>query len=52
MSTIVYAHAGHWITGIAYAAPVFVLFGWMGVVKLRDARAQRRSGERSHETLS
>lgn len=39
---IVFAHAGHWLASVAYAAPVFVLLGWMGVVKLKDKRAQRR----------
>lgn len=38
----VFAHAGHWLTGVAYAAPVFVLLGWMAAVKVKDSRAQRR----------
>jgi hypothetical protein len=37
-----FAHAGHWIAGLAYAAPVLVLLGWMGVVKVKDSRARRR----------
>jgi hypothetical protein len=40
--TTVFAHAGHWLAGVAYAAPVFVLLGWMGVVRLKDNRARRR----------
>jgi hypothetical protein len=45
VSTVVFAHAGHWLAGLAYAAPVFVLLGWMGVVKVKDNRAQRKRGE-------
>ena len=40
--TTVYAHAGHWAAGLAYAAPVFILMGWLGVVRLKDRRAARR----------
>jgi hypothetical protein len=40
--TVVYAHAGHWLAGLAYAAPVFILLGWMGVVKLKDSRAGKQ----------
>ena len=44
MSAItVYAHAGHWLAGVAYAAPVFILMGWLGVVRLKDRRAGRRN---------
>ena len=42
MTPVVIAHAGHWLASIAYAAPVIVLVGWMGVVRLRDNRARRR----------
>jgi hypothetical protein len=37
-----FAHAGHWLASLAYAAPVLVLVGWMGVVKVKDSRARRR----------
>jgi hypothetical protein len=37
----VYAHAGHWLAGILYAAPVFVLMGWLGIVRLKDRRTLR-----------
>lgn len=40
----IYAHTGHWLAGVAYAAPVFVLLGWLGVVRLKDTRARRRTG--------
>ena len=39
-----FAHAGHWLASVAYAAPVLVLVGWMGVAKARDLRARRRGG--------
>ena len=34
----VIAHAGHWLAGLAYAAPVIVLAGWLAVVKVKDRR--------------
>jgi hypothetical protein len=37
-----FAHAGHWFAGLAYAAPVFVMAGWMGVAKVKDRRARKR----------
>ena len=37
----VFAHAGHWLASVAYAAPVLVLLGWMGIVRLRDRGADR-----------
>ena len=40
---MVFAHAGHWLAGVAYAAPVFVLMGWLAVVRLKDRRAGRRN---------
>ena len=42
MSTVVFAHPGHWLASVAYAAPVLVLLGWMAAVRLRDSRARRR----------
>lgn len=44
---IVFAHAGHWFAGLAYAAPVFVLAGWLATVKLKDRRARRDGSARS-----
>jgi hypothetical protein len=46
--TVPFAHAGHWLASLAYAAPVIVLVGWMGVVKVKDVRARRR-GETPHQ---
>ena len=40
--SVVFAHPGHWLVSVAYAAPVVVLLGWMGVVRFRDTRARRR----------
>jgi hypothetical protein len=37
--TVPFAHAGHWLASLAYAAPVIVLVGWMIVVKIRDRRS-------------
>jgi hypothetical protein len=39
---MVLAHAGHWLLNLAYAAPVIVLVGWLGVVRAREALATRR----------
>jgi hypothetical protein len=41
---MVFAHAGHWLASLAYAAPVLALLGWMGVLKIRDIRERRRGG--------
>jgi len=41
--SIPFAHAGHWLASAAYAAPVIVLVGWIGVSKVKDA--MRRRGE-------
>ena len=38
----VFAHAGHWLASVAYAAPVIAMVVWIGVVKARDVRRQRR----------
>jgi hypothetical protein len=40
--TVVFAHAGHWLASLAYAAPVIALLVWMAIVKVRDVREQRR----------
>ena len=38
----VFAHAGHWLVSVAYAAPVIGLLVWLAVVKVRDMRSQRQ----------
>ena len=40
---IVFAHAGHWLASLAYAAPVLGLLGWLGVIRLREWREHKRS---------
>jgi hypothetical protein len=40
--SIPFAHAGHWLASVAYAAPVIVLVGWIGVTKAKEAAARRR----------
>ena len=36
------AHAGHWLTTIAYFLPVVGFIGWLLVVQIRERRAKRR----------
>jgi hypothetical protein len=43
---MVVAHAGHWLANLAYAAPVIVLVGWLGVVRAKEALAGRREVEK------
>jgi hypothetical protein len=33
-----FAHAGHWITGIAYFIPVIAFMVWLAVVQIRERR--------------
>jgi hypothetical protein len=35
---VIFAHAGHWFEGLAYAAPVIALLVWMAVLKVRERR--------------
>jgi hypothetical protein len=37
------AHAGHWLTTIAYFVPVVVFLGWLVVTQVRDRRSRTRS---------
>ena len=43
---MVFAHAGHWLVNVAYAAPVIVLVGWLGYVRAREALGARRGVEK------
>ena len=36
------AHAGHWITAVAYFSPVVAFLVWLGITALRE----RRGGDR------
>jgi hypothetical protein len=33
------AHAGHWITGIAYFLPILFFLGWLGITNIKERRA-------------
>jgi hypothetical protein len=32
------AHAGHWITAVAYFSPVVIFLGWLGFTTVRERR--------------
>ena len=38
------AHAGHWLTGIAYFLPVIFFLAWLGITQLRERRSRGDSG--------
>ena len=38
----VVAHVGHWVTGIAYFAPVLAFIAWLGVTQYREKRSGKR----------
>ena len=44
---LVIAHAGHWLTTIAYFIPVVAFLGWLIVTQVRDRRrtTPTQSGE-------
>ena len=37
------AHAGHWLTTIAYFLPVVGFIGWLLVVQIKERRGRGRS---------
>jgi hypothetical protein len=37
------AHAGHWLTTIAYFVPVVAFLAWLIVTQVRDRRSRSRS---------
>ena len=39
----VIAHAGHWLTTIAYFLPVVGFIGWLVVVQIKERRGRGRS---------
>jgi hypothetical protein len=41
---MIIAHAGHWITSVAYFAPVLGFMIWLGVTTYRARRDERNSG--------
>jgi hypothetical protein len=38
------AHAGHWITAVAYFVPVVAFLVWLGITQIRERRARGRTG--------
>jgi hypothetical protein len=36
------AHAGHWLTSVAYFVPVVGFLVWLAVVQIRERRGRRR----------
>jgi hypothetical protein len=39
----VVAHAGHWIEGVIFAAPVLIVAAALGISALREKRRRKRS---------
>jgi hypothetical protein len=39
---LLFAHAGHWLTSIAYFVPVVGFMAWLAVTQLRERRSRRR----------
>jgi hypothetical protein len=39
---MVLAHTGHWLTTIAYLAPVVAFLAWLVVTQIRDRRDRSR----------
>ena len=41
-STLPIAHAGHWLTTIAYFLPVVAFLVWLAVTQIRERRSRGR----------
>jgi hypothetical protein len=41
-AVIVYAHAGHWLTSVAYFLPVVGFLVWLAIVQIRERRGRNR----------
>jgi uncharacterized membrane protein YtjA (UPF0391 family) len=39
-STPPIAHAGHWISAVAYFLPVVVFVVWLGITQIRERRSR------------
>ena len=39
---IVLAHAGHWLTSVAYFVPVVGFLVWLAIVQIRERRGRER----------
>lgn len=33
------AHAGHWLTGVAYFLPILFFAGWLAITNIKEHRA-------------
>ena len=42
---IVFAHAGHWIVSVVYAAPAIGILAWVTLTTLRDRRRRGDEGQ-------
>lgn len=40
MSALPIAHAGHWITGLLYLAPLVIVVAMLAITSMRDRRAE------------
>jgi hypothetical protein len=38
------AHAGHWLTSIAYFLPVVVFIVWLAITQFKERRRSRNGG--------
>jgi hypothetical protein len=41
-AVLVIAHAGHWLTSVAYFLPVIGFLVWLAVVQIRERRGRGR----------
>jgi hypothetical protein len=48
MSGVVIAHAGSWLTDLAFMMPAVGFIAWLGFTKFRDRRLAAREGEQEH----
>ena len=46
--TLPLAHAGHWITGLVYAAPVILIVVALAVTTVRERRRRARDDRVTH----
>jgi cytochrome c-type biogenesis protein CcmH/NrfF len=46
--TLLFAHAGHWITGLVYAAPVLLIVIALAVTTVRERRRRARDERVTH----
>jgi hypothetical protein len=44
--TLPIAHAGHWLTSIAYFLPVIFFLVWLGITQLRERRTRGGRGRK------